>query len=276
MTFLFRVKDISNYKDKMDEVQKILFVTGSTQRFIKSLRVWIEHVTMAKNTGICDVEAHIWLADDVDETTEEFIKDSWIFTHRFPTMAISGFTDIWDPQHFAWKLYILHEVNQMRYDGSTHLVIYMDTGVAFTQWLPETALQLTLRQGVCIFNDDEQFNRQWCHDVFCRSLTVTEKEKDEHQIWAGAVTFLQGHPRAAALFKEAWALAQKRDIIVGEKWSGLDSSGKHYGHRHDQSILSLLSSRAKLERYPLRKVYSDGPSNANIDTVCFFVHRGNV
>ena len=86
--------------------------------------------------------------------------------------------------------------------------------------------------------------------------------------------FRAGSPRATQYFAEAWDYAQQRDIIVGDKWSGL-KDGLPSGHRHDQSILSILSLRHKLTTYPLHNVYCDvSLRHTFLTQKHLYVHRG--
>jgi GR25 family glycosyltransferase involved in LPS biosynthesis len=72
-------------------------------------------------------------------------------------------------------------------------------------------------------------------------------------------------------FAEAYRLACIRDVIVGEKWISNNN-----GHRHDQSILSILSYRNKIKRFPLEKVYNhDSARSTYFGGQSIYVHRGN-
>jgi len=81
---------------------------------------------------------------------------------------------------------------------------------------------------------------------------------------------------AAELFSSAYKWAQVRDVITGKKWEGVDSTGKAYGHRHDQSILSILSQRMNISRVPIDTVYCDTSLRATFHSgKCVYVHRGD-
>jgi GR25 family glycosyltransferase involved in LPS biosynthesis len=131
----------------------------------------------------------------------------------------------------------------------------MDSGVMMCRW-PRAFLATARNAGVCVLEDPRQRNKNWCHDVFNARLGVAEAELREQQIWAGSLTFIAGAPVAVKLLEDSWKYAQMRDVIVGAKWAGI-RDGAPYGHRHDQSILSILSARMKLPRLPLDSVYCD-------------------
>ena len=64
--------------------------------------------------------------------------------------------------------------------------------------------------------------------------------------------------------------------MVGEKWEGRDSSGKPYGHRHDQSVLSILGQRRNINRVPIDTVYCDTSARMTFHSgKSVYVHRGN-
>jgi GR25 family glycosyltransferase involved in LPS biosynthesis len=125
--------------------------------------------------------------------------------------------------------------------------------------------------------DPEQTNGNWCHEQFCQILNVTLDEKAAQQVVGGIVSFLGGHAAPWRLFTEAWSLAQKRDVIVGPKWAGVGPSGKPFGHRHDQSILSVLRLRHETPVYPLYSVYNHESARRTLKTgAALYVHRGQM
>ena len=104
---------------------------------------------------------------------------------------------------------------------------------------------------------------------------MTESEKQEHQIVAGIMAFVAGHELPTKVFAEAWKYAQMPNVIKGPKWAGVGADGKPHGHRHDQSILSILTSRNNVVRYPLDLVYCDYSLRRTfLEQKSFYVHRG--
>lgn len=249
-------------------MDKTVFVTGCNARFLPSLQIWLGSLADHKK-AVAELQAIVYLMEDVSKDVERKLKETYAFAdfRRGPFSSgpaaaaapadfqnFQGFPDIWAPEHFAWKLWILKEVC-----GDASLaglpLLYMDTGAMMCRW-PRAWLGRVRENGVCLLEDPRQKNKQWCHDVFIRKLGVTAAELEENQLWAGAVSCIIGHPLACRLFEEAWRWGQVRDVIVGAKWAGV-RDGAPYGHRHDQSILSVLSSRMKIPRHPLDDVYCD-------------------
>jgi GR25 family glycosyltransferase involved in LPS biosynthesis/cephalosporin hydroxylase len=239
-------------------MDKTVFVTGCNARFLPSLQIWLGSLADHKKI-VTEIQAIVYLMSDVSKDVENSLKETYAFADfrrgAFSASAApADFPDIWAPEHFAWKLWILKEVC-----GEASLaglpLLYMDTGAMMCRW-PRAWLRGVRENGVCLLEDPRQKNKQWCHDVFIQKLGVTAAELEENQLWAGAVSCIIGHPLACRLFEEAWRWAQVRDVIVGAKWAGV-RDGAPYGHRHDQSILSVLSSRMKIPRHPLDDVYCD-------------------
>ena len=150
----------------------------------------------------------------------------------------------------------------------------MDTGVFFCRW-PKVWLTTVKKEGICLLEDRNHDNRHMCSKSFCTKLKLTQQELTDLQLWAGGMAFLAGHPRATRLFEEAWILGQDPAILVGEKWTGIDSEHKPLGHRHDQSILSVLSRRHGLPRMPLYDVHCmTSLRDTFLSGRSLYVHRG--
>lgn len=258
------------------QVETPFVVTTSTQRFWTSALMWL--TTMEKHrVALPDLRTRVYVGADVSEAALELTTEKYKgFAEfvRLPTETPEGFTDFWAPQHYAWKLWAYHNLtNDPSLKG--RLVVYTDCASVTLRWPSEWMAKAT-EAGVCALEDPRQTNRQWCHQTFCQRLAVTEAEKDSQQIWAGGMAFVAGSPQANALFEESYKWGQIRDVIVGEKWVGFGPDGKPTGHRHDQSILSVISQRQGVARFPLDRVYGDRSARATFHSgQAIYVHRGN-
>jgi GR25 family glycosyltransferase involved in LPS biosynthesis len=251
-----------------------VIVTYATHQYLASVQQLLAGFSIQQKQ-IPTLELHVYLANDVPEDARKLLSSNYhdmkffsVPEHETPP----NFSDFWNPQHFAWKIWLYNKVNS---DPALkgRLVLYLDAGIFCSRW-PQEWLQLANQEGVCVLEDPRQINDQWCHDVFKQKMKMTEEEKQAHQIVAGILAFRAGSPQANVLFSEAYKLAQDRELIVGKKWEGV-RDGKPYGHRHDQSILSLLAYRQKIARYPLDEVYCDISLRKTFVTgKCFYVHRG--
>lgn len=241
-----------------EPIESTVFVTGCNERFLTSLKIQLTNLEEHRKS-VPQLSSIVYLMDDVSADVEATFKNSFSFAEfrRFPKSpleAFEAFAEVWDPQHFAWKIWILNEIcGETRLAGRP--ILYMDTGVMMCRW-PRTLLAAVREKGICLLEDPRQKNKSWCHDVFVNRLGVTAAELDGQQIWAGSLAFVAGHATPTALLKESWKWACVKEVIAGEKWSGM-RDGAPYGHRHDQSILSVLSARMLVHRMPLDEVYCD-------------------
>ena len=249
-----------------------VFVTGCNARFVDSLLThWLPAVFAQKNAST-NVQVHVYLMN-VDASARKRILDSFpVSLFDIPTEPLPGFADCWNPQHFLWKLWILRESVTRVTQG--YPILYLDAGIMMCRW-PTGWLTRMKEEGICLIEDNTQDNRHWCNPSFCRELSVTEEELSGKQILAGAIAYVAGDKRAKKLFDDAWILGQKPTVIVGEKWSGLAADKKPYGHRHDQSILSILSQRQGLPRFPIEQVYCHTSiRHTFMRGLSLYVHRG--
>ncbi len=250
-----------------------LFVTMATQRFLPSLHQLLMGLQAQKKV-MDKLDILVYIGGDVPESSLDALKSSFTTTvfQRLPTETPSGFADYWDPAHFAWKLWILHEISQnTSYKG--RLICYLDAGV-FVSRLPKTWFQIVQEKGICLLEDPRQINEQWCHTDFCKALQVTPDELKQQQLWAGCLAFIHGDTNATKLFEDAYTWSKERAVIVGPKWAGM-REGKPFGHRHDQSILSILTQRMGIQRYPMDELYCDVSLRKTFQTgKALYVHRG--
>lgn len=256
--------------------QSTLLVTCATLQYLPSLAQWFAGV-LPRLKADSKLKARVYLGGDVDTLQTNILRSQYpdIEFQHLPTTTVTaeGFPDLWEPQHFAWKLWIYQQLVRERALAGT-LIWYMDCASVIVRW-PEAWVQSALQHGICMLEDSEQCNTQWCHEEFCRALKVTEEESSAHQIVAGIMAFVGGASLPWKLFQEAWMWAQRRNVIVGPKWSGVRPDGKPYGHRHDQSILSILRLRYKIPVQPLATVYNHESLRRTFKSgASLYIHRG--
>ena len=252
-----------------------VLATFVTRRFLPSLQLWLTAVDAQYKT-MKGLKALVYYGSDVPQDTLAKLTDTFPFVEvrSIPSEAPSNFPDLWEPQHFAWKIWIYKTlVAEEALAG--RMVLYMDAGCFMCRW-PSAWLQKAQAADICFLEDPRQTNGQWCHAEFCRQVAVTDAEKAGKQIVAGILAFRAGAAAPSRLFAAAWQLAQIRSVIVGEKW--LAGAAPIQGHRHDQSILSILSQRllvASETRFPLDDVYGDKSLRNTYQTGrSIYCHRG--
>jgi hypothetical protein len=245
----------------------------ATLRFLPSVHQLLTGL-QAQRRILKNLDCVVYIGSDVPDDVLDSLKGTFSFVsfRRLPTETPPDFSDYWAPEHFAWKLWIY---NTMAQDTSLkgRLICYMDAGI-FLSRIPKAWFQIVEEEGVCAFDDAEQINGSWCHEEFRKALAVTEDELNSHQIIAGCMAFVNGTEKATRLFEEAYRWSKVRSVIVGPKWAGV-KDGKPFGHRHDQSILSILTQRMGVKRYPLAEVYCDHSLRKTFFSgKCLYVHRG--
>ena len=250
-----------------------VFVTMATERFLPSLHQLLAGL-QAQKKALEQMDIIVYLGHDVQDSIKESLRTNFssVQFRMLGTQTPPGFDDYWKPEHFAWKLWIYH---QMAHDTtvSGRTIVYLDSGVFMCRF-PISWLQVVEEEGICALEDPRQRNDQWCHEAFCQALQVSQEELQGHQIVAGILAFKNGDPKATKLFDEAYEWSTKREVITGPKWAGV-RNGKPFGHRHDQSILSILTQRLGVARYPLDDLYCDHSLRKTFLTgKSLYVHRG--
>jgi len=254
------------------EIETPLMVTYATREYLPSLNQWLTSIG-AQTRNIQDLKARIYLGHDVSEESKKKLVEAFPFIElaSLPNEVPQDFPDLFDAQHFAWKIYIYQDLAN---NLNNKMVFYMDAGAFMCRW-PSDYLRLSQENDICVLEDNQQINEQWCHTKSISAMNITPEELKQNQIVGGIMCFRTGVQKVKDYFNEAWKYAQMRDVIVGEKWSGI-RSGKPYGHRHDQSILSILSLRYNLAKYPLHTIYCDVSLRRTfISNKFIYVHRGN-
>jgi GR25 family glycosyltransferase involved in LPS biosynthesis len=113
-----------------------------------------------------------------------------------------------------------------------------------------------------------------------KAMNVTKEELDQNQLMAGFIGFEAGSESATKLFDEAFEWGSKKDCLFGSNFVGKDTI-KPWGHRHDQSILSILQIRHRLSTVDghrlacvesMRKTHQKG-SPVYLHRGTFTVHR---
>ena len=213
------------------------------------------------------VRVYVWPNVTEDQRTE--LRNAGAEVMPLPTERNMGWSDFWDPKYFAWKLWIHHEESLSSKPGT--LIIYADSGIEFVYPLTQI-WQQTQEHGIALLEDGGHPNKRWCHPTFCKALQVTDAELEGKQLLAGFVGIRAAGPYMR-LHADALQWAQKREVIVGDKYKMY--TNVCMGHRHDQSILSVLSQRTGAPRLNFRDFYCDQSRRAAEQfALPLYVHRG--
>lgn len=191
---------------------------------------------------------------------------------KFAPITVEGFDDYMAPEHYAWKLRLIND--EIASCKERTQLLYLDTGMIPMKKDLSNLWSIIETFGALFVNDSTQKNISWCHPNFCNILNVTSDELKGDQLWAG-VLGIDTSSVHVKIFKDAYELSKNSGIIKGDKWKAYNEVCT--GHRHDQSILSILSHRTKVPRQDIASIYSHiSYEDARLTDVEFYVHRGNI
>ncbi len=260
------------------EAFNYMFCTYATAKFLPSLQIWLRTTCiMASGFPEGKAQVRVYLGKDISESVEQSLKGHFqdVTFMRLPKEVPEGaFEDYWSAEHYAWKIWIYHQlVNDESLKG--HMILYYDAGIVLTK-LPFAMLETAASEGISFIQDTTQKNRFWFSETFKERLLVTESELEAQQILAGISAFVGGSDKAVAIFNEAFTLSKQREVIAGPKWAGMHPNGQPFGHRHDQAILSLLRLRHGVSTVDIDSlVTQESLRRAKLQGRSFYIHRGN-
>jgi hypothetical protein len=178
-----------------------------------------------------------------------------VSVRSIPEADADEFPHLLEPRTFAWKLWLIHELAQ-----AERPFLYLDAGACFVRD-PNEALDVILRHGILLVDDPSQTNERWTHETARSIMSATADELAGNQLSAGIVGAVPNR-LTRSFFAEALRFGLNPDCIRG-------GDGEH---RHDQSILSILSQRRGLPRVSLER-FGEGRGVIHDDQV-IYVHRG--
>ena len=151
--------------------------------------------------------------------------------------------------YWKWKpYYLLRRLEELR---AGDVLVHLDYDLTIRTNLSALfCLGQNARKGVALFHFPCWTDREWSKAELAAELNATDEMLDTAQIYAGVVV-LRKTPSAVAFLREWLRVATTGSLSEdAPQWLG----GQHprfVEHRHDQSILSLLSKRRGIKTFPM-------------------------
>lgn len=167
-----------------------------------------------------------------------------------------------DTQHYAFKLFC--QVDAKKFGKN---IFWLDSGALFLKNCRSVFEKIEENHIFCVEDRDKHINRRWTHEKAVKILEATENELDSFQLCAGIFGYKVGG-RYEHVIDEAFKFALIKDCIQGSR----------NNHRHDQSILSILTYRYSCPREDM-SIYGEWDNYIRAKksgNVVIFVHRRGV
>jgi hypothetical protein len=169
-----------------------------------------------------------------------------------------------NPKMFSWKPICI--LNTLYY---CDMAIYIDSGAVFLE--NSSKIFDIISEKDILLVEDYHLNYEWTHPQCCKILNAEPSELNDTQIWAG----MQGYKSSGKyinFLKKVVYYSQIKECVHGKHAFNYGPGIK--GHRHDQSIFSILSSRYSCPRQNLYKFgeYRD-LKTAQENNSYIYVHR---
>ena len=243
------------------------FYTATNKKYIPATLIWLEGLSTQK-VPMENATVYYWAeaSQEIELLKQKYPNTKFtVFPENDPAQI--PWADFWLPEHYGWKLWLI-------YQNLSEPGIYIDAGVLPVRPLGDI-YDIIEKEGIFILEDDN-LNKNWCHEKFTKMMNCKQDELDSKQLQAAVIGWNAKNPAVKKVLTHAFYYTKARDILVGEKWIQ-NPTTEVYGHRHDQSILSILSFREKLVRLPLAKFTTcESFSSAVNGGFAFYHHRGNV
>ena len=182
---------------------------------------------------------------------------------EFPENSSELHPKFMEPKSYVYKIYCMYQSSKL---GKN--VLWLDSGASPLKSID--VIYQKIEEDEIFLVGDIHINRNYTHQD-CRNCTLaTENELDGKQLWAGLVGY-KSNGKYQHIFDESYKLS----LIPG----CLDGSQEN--HRHDQSILSILTHRYNCPRQDIDifGYWTDWNRNLNnaleIGSVIFAHRRGH-
>ena len=194
-----------------------------------------------KNQRRLNKSALAFGVDEVESYTRSKIKRSKFYRENRVVLDKERGSGYW-----LWKPYIILDFIEQMDDGD--LLIYMDTGVEIIRDITPLVDICTQQGGILLFGNHGHLNKVWTkRDCFVAMDCDSDKYYNSEQITASFQFYIKNE-RSLSFLREYLFYCQNPSIITDiPNICGLENFPEFVSHRHDQSVLSLLSIKYNIE-----------------------------
>jgi hypothetical protein len=148
--------------------------------------------------------------------------------------------------YWLWKPYFI--LKAMSKAKKNDVIIYCDCGIELINSIKPLVEICKQRDGIMLFRTHNQFNRKWTkRDCFILMNCDSAEYWDAEQVM-GSFSLYLNNDSNRTLMEEWLNYGCNKNILTDiPNICGLENLPEFKEHRHDQSILSLLSVKHKLE-----------------------------
>lgn len=184
--------------------------------------------------------------------------------NEYDKVQVRKLIEVGNVMSYAWKIAIFNELKNQQ-----GLFLYLDSGAMVLESLDEIFEHIQ-SHNLFLVQDTSQFNYTWCHAKSVEIMKMTDEELEGFQLWAGIFGWYGNNQDAIEFINEAYKYSLIKDCVEGLKTCPIDPNDPDWstsgtigygsykgrpirGHRHDQSILSILKERYCKRTWPLER-----------------------
>ena len=172
-------------------------------------------------------------------------------------------------EDFNWKISVFKRA------VGDNLFLYLDSGAMAIKDVGEI-FDIIENEDVFCVGDFSQVNFKWSHPTSVAIMRATHDELGANQLWAGIFGW-KAKGKYQQLIDDAYKFSKIKECIHGEKYTdyGMYHGYKIEGHRHDQTILSILAKRYHVPTHSLLRYGEYRSFTLAQDSVIFCHRRGH-
>lgn len=249
---------------KLDCGADKIIVTACNGKFIDS----VIRLVKSKPTG---VDIYVWVWDMKKSQKEALLRAGAKQVFEFDvSWQPLNFPDFWSPEHYCWKPLLWGELGKNGFLRDGLSILYLDAGIEIVGDLTHVWSSIA-NDDIFVCNIEHKMVN-WCKPEFYNLTKMTKVEGDTLQYSSAIVGFKIGG-KFKDVFTTVATYGKDPNLICGKKWYRF--SNDCYGHRQDQSILSIVGIRASVPVQELAKFCGEiCHSDSLRDGKLFYLHRG--